>query len=126
MLKQFALFLLSLLNGGPDDSRLHRIVMTLSVIALTGFTASALGKFTIFGFNGFARASDMKEMRIDQLDDKIETAVKGQCLAPTSDSKWYYYEKIKLLKRKYQVIDPAYAPPNCRDLGVPDVQVTTP
>ena len=120
----FDLFI-SLVNGGPNDSKVHRIISTLALIALIGFTASALGKLPLFGFGGFAYASDVKEIRIDQLDDKIESAVKGQCLAPTTESKWYYYEKIKLLKRKYQAIDPNYAPPNCRDLGVPDVQVTT-
>lgn len=119
----FDLFV-SLLNGGPNDNRAARIITTLAVISLIGFTASALGKFPLFGFAGFAYASDVKEIRIDQLDDKIESAVKGQCLAPTSESKWYYYEKIKLLKRKYQDIDANYVPPTCRDLGVPDVRTS--
>lgn len=116
----------SLVNGGPNDSRGHRIISTLALISLTGFTVSALGKLPIFGFTGFAYASEVKEIRIDQLDDKIDSAIKSQCLAPTWESKGYYYEKIKLLKRKYWSIDPKYTPPTCRDLGVPDIPVSSP
>lgn len=119
----FDLFI-SFLNGDPNNNRGRQVVMTLAVIALTGFTASALGWFPVFGFAGFAYASDVKEIRIDQLDEKIQNTVKDHCSADTQKAKSYYYEKLSKLNLKYLDIDPRFKPPSCRDLGVPDIQVT--
>lgn len=123
MFKAIFSFFIPSVNDTPQERARHRLILSLGVTALTIFALGAMGAYQKIGIGGFAHSSEMKEMRIDQLDDKIENAVKGHCLAATQDSKIYYYEKLKIAKRKYQKVDGKYDPPTCKDLGVRWIEV---
>lgn len=101
-----------------------RLCIGFAVFFLLLNTVASRGWLTVIGLSPFASAESVTELRIEQLDEKIENAVKAHCLAPTGEAKFYYYDKLKTLKAKYRKASTERVEiPTCKDLGVEWVDV---
>lgn len=109
MLKSIWSFFIPSVNDSPEERERHRLILSLGVTALTIFAVGACGLLGAIGIYGFAYASDMKEIRADQMDVKVElleqrifeTRIR-QCNAATQESRQFYLEKLQDLLRKHQ------------------------
>ena len=103
-----------------------RLGMGLAVIFLMLNAGSSRGWISIPGFPVLAEAASVTEIRVEQLEEQIENAVKGHCLAPNSEGKSYYYRKIRELRVKFERAsnDDRAPQPSCKDLGVLEVVVS--
>lgn len=102
-----------------------RLSMGFAVIFLMLNAGASRGWLSIPGLPPLAIAESVTEIRVEQLDGQIESAVKDHCGAATEKAKGYYYGRIRELKTKYRRVsmEPHYEPPTCRDLGVPEIVV---
>ncbi len=93
-------------------------------IVLIVFVSWSLGSFGGMGFDGFARAgevrqvtADLRNIRIEQIEARLfETRIK-QCAATTDDARQFYREKIQgLLKLYADLTGHLYEIPKCDEL----------
>lgn len=96
-----------------------RLAMGSAVVFLMLNTMASRGWISIPGLSQLAEAQSVTEMRVEQLDGQIESAVRSWCQATTTEGKGWYYSKIKELTSKFQrAAHEMPRTPTCKDLGV--------
>jgi hypothetical protein len=107
------------ISASPEAQYLHRLRVTLvACTAFLGLLASmALAYGVLPWFDGFARASDVRYIRVHMLDDSLLELRINNCRAPTPEARQEYYRRIEVLKDEYLALTRIpYALPNCADL----------
>lgn len=113
-----------------------RFAHFIAAIVFLVFMLWALGAFLIFGFPGFARASDLEEkvetvstqiasvnqeikaLKTDQLEQRIYDTERLRCSATTSESRRFYQGQVNKMMREYfNLTGIALDLPICAELG---------
>lgn len=121
--------------GLPPVAKWRMMHFILGVVMIT-FMLWTLGAFAMAGFPGFVRADDaqgkgekvnsqlamlsqeVKNIKIDQLEQRIYDIRRLQCTANSSDSTRFYTEQITKMHRAYfELTGITLNLPECREVG---------
>lgn len=101
MLKTALDFLIPPKDARPEDVRRWRIAIGLSSFVFFFHIATACGLMGSLGLSGFALASDVNEIKVELLEQRIFEARVRQCTAQSVESRQFYAGKVQELLRKY-------------------------
>lgn len=93
-------------------------VASVACMAFCGLIASDAGAWGFVpGFDGFARASELKFVRIHILDDQLLSLQIHHCNAQSSEARIEYQRRIGILGEEYfALVGRKYDVPPCSDL----------
>src|ERR1039458_139684 len=91
------------ISASPEVQYMHRLRVTLvACSAFLGLLASVALAYGVWPwFDGFARASDVRYIRVHMLDDSLLELRINNCRAPNPEARQEYYRRISILKDEY-------------------------
>jgi hypothetical protein len=107
------------MSADPDVQYLYRLrVALVACTAFIGLFASTLISYGLTPwFDGFARASDLRYVRIHLLDNDLLSLRISDCHAATPEARQEYYRRIVIMKGEYfALMQRDYQLPDCADL----------
>lgn len=107
------------MSASPEAQYMYRLRVTLvACTAFLGLLASTAIAYGLFPwFDGFARQSDVRYMRVHMLDDSLLELRINNCRATTTEARQEYYRRITVLKDEYFTLTHSdYQLPACADL----------
>ena len=107
------------MSASPEAQYMYRLrVALVACTAFLGLLAStALAYGVLPWFDGFARASDVRYIRVHMLDDSLLELRINNCRSPTMEARQEYYRRIVILKDEYFALTHIpYELPSCSDL----------
>lgn len=116
MLKALFEFFIPPLDDDPEKHRRWRIAIGFAVFVLSVSTLFSYGIFTWLGFQGFARADDMKSIKVELLEERIFGVRLLHCNATTVESRQFYAAKVQELLRKFRETEGQYRLPSCDEV----------
>ena len=107
------------MNAPDQEQYWYRV--RLALVACTAFCGLVLSQFMNYGitpwFDGFAKASEVKYLRVHQLDEELLSLRVQHCTATSGAAKQEYMRRIQILQDEYLSVERVeYHLPLCSDL----------
>ena len=107
------------IDATPESQYLYRLrVALVACTAFLGLLASTAIAYGVFPwFDGFARAADLRYVRVHILDESLLELRINNCRATTPAARQEYYRRIVIMKDEYFTLTRTeYQLPACSDL----------
>lgn len=116
MLKDIFEFLIPPKDDSAENIRRWRIAIgAISAISCL-HVLSAMGTFQVFGFSGFARASDVLALNAEIQEARIFESRLRQCTATTQESRQFYAKQVQELLGRVNWSKGQYRLPTCDEI----------